>query len=240
EAAVHEFGWKDPVGRRMNYGYEETEGEKWEGTVIGVVRDFNVYSMHRKIEPLVMRLPWSDWPGNCVHVKISGPLHETIGRIEAKYNEILPDFLIDYHLIGELYDNQYQDEQKAFTSLQFGTWIIVIISCLGIFSLSIYMSIRRMKEFGIRKVLGATVGQITLLHVGHFLRIAVIANLVALPIAYWIMNRWLSEFAYHTNINAVLFIAVTTISFLLVIISAGYASLKAGVMNPVDVIRSQG
>src|SRR5688500_3209811 len=125
--------------------------------------------MHRKIEPLVMRLPWSDWPGNCVHIKISGPLRETIARIEKKYHEILPDFLIDYHLIGELYDNQYQNEQKAFTSLQFGTWIIVIISCVGIFSLSIYLSMRRMKEFGIRKVLGATVRQITFLHVGHFL-----------------------------------------------------------------------
>jgi putative ABC transport system permease protein len=239
EAAVREFGWKDPIGKKINYGYEETEGEKWEGTVIGVVKDFNVYSMHRKIEPLVMRLPWSDWPGQCVHVKISGPLHETIRRIEAKYKEILPDFLIDYSLVGELYDNQYQNEQKVFASLQFGTWIIVVISSIGIFSLSAYLSIRRMNEFGIRKVLGATVQQITFLHVGHFLRIAFIANLVGIPIAYWMMERWLAEFAYRTELDTGVFIGVMIISLLLVILSAGYSSWKAGVMNPVDVIKSQ-
>lgn len=239
EAAVREFGWENPIGKRISYGYEETEGEKWEGAIVGVVKDFNVYSMHRKIEPLVMRLPWSDWPGSCVHIKISGPIHETIARIEEKYHQILPDFLIDYHLIGELYDNQYQNERKAHASLKFGTWIIVLISCLGIFSLSVYMSIRRMKEFGIRKVLGATVHQIAFLHVSHFLKIAIVANIFSLPVSYLLMEKWLSEFAYRTELSALIFAGVTGISFLLVIVSAGYASVKAGVMNPVDVIRSE-
>ena len=239
ETAVREFGWKDPVGKKIKYGYEENEGEKWEGTVIGVVKDFNVYSMRRKIEPLVMRLPWSDWPGQCVHIKISGPLHETITRIEAKYKQVLPDFLIDYHLIGELYDNQYQNEQKAYTSLRLGTWTIVLISALGIFSLSAYMSVRRMKEFGIRKVLGATVRQITFLHVGYFFRIALVANAIALPIAWWLMKAWLSAFAYRTELDAIVFLSVMIISFLLVILSAGYSSWRAGVMNPVDVIKRE-
>jgi putative ABC transport system permease protein len=239
EAAVRAFGWKDPIGKRISYGYSEPEGEKWDGTVIGVVRDFNVYSMRQKIEPLVMRLPWSDWPGQCVHIKIRGPLQETITRIEAKYKQILPDFLIDYHLIGELYDNQYQDEQKAYASLRLGTWVIVLISALGIFSLSAYLSVRRMKEFGIRKVLGATVKQITWLHVGYFVRIAFFANLIALPISWWMVNAWLSEFAYRTPLNAIIFPGVMVISFLLVILSAGYSSWKAAGMNPVDVIKKE-
>ena len=239
ETAVREFGWDDPIGKKINYGYEKSDGEKWEGTVIGVVKDFNIYSMRKKIEPVVMRLPWSDWPGQCVHIRIRGPLDQTIARIKKKYEEILPDFLIDYHLIEDLYDNQYQNEKKAFTSLQMSTWIIVLISSLGIFSLSVYMSVRRMKEFGIRKVLGATVRQIAFLHVGHFLRIALIANLIALPIAWWMMKVWLEEFAYRTELNGVVFIGVMFTSFLLVIISAGYSSWRAGVMNPVDVIKSQ-
>ena len=239
ETAVREFGWDAPIGKRISYGHEQAEGENWDGTVIGVVKDFNNYSMHRKIEPLVMRLPWSDWPGQCVHIRISGQLDQTIARIKKKYEEILPDFLIDYHLVEDLYDNQYQNEKKAFTSLQLGTWIIVLISSLGIFSLSVYMSVRRMKEFGIRKVLGATVGQIAFLHVGNFLRIALIANLIALPMAYWMMKVWLEEFAYHTELNGIPCIGVTIISFLLVIISAGYSSWRAGNMNPVDVIKME-
>lgn len=241
KTAVREFGWDDPIGKRISYGYKETEGEgeKWEGTVIGVVKDFNVYSFHKKIEPLVMRLPWSVWLGNCVHVKITGPLNQTIASIKKKYEEILPGFLLDYSIIEDIYDNQYQGERKAFTTLQLSTWIIVLISSLGIFSLSIYMSARRMKEFGIRKILGATASQITFLHVSHFMKIALLANVIALPIAYWLMKEWLNEFAYRTDVSATLFLAVGMLSFLLVLISAGYSSWKSGRMNPIEIIKAE-
>lgn len=239
ETAVREFGWQDPIGKRISFGPEEKAGEKWEGTVVGVVKDFNVYSLHKKIEPLVMRLPWSDWPGNCVHIKINGPLDQTIASIKKKYEEILPGFLLDYSIIEDIYDNQYEGERKAFTTLQLSTWIIVLISSFGIFSLSIYMSARRMKEFGIRKVLGATANQITFLHVSHFMKIALLANVIALPIAYWSMKEWLNEFAYRTEVGSTLFLLVATISFLLVITSSGYSAWKAGKMNPVDVIKME-
>lgn len=239
ETAVREFGWDDPIGKKISYGYEESVGEKWEGSVVGVVKDFNVYSLHKKIEPLVMRLPWSDWPGSCVHIKINGPLHQTISSIKKKYEEILPGFLLDYSIIEEIYDNQYQGERKAFTTLQLSTWIIVLISSLGIFSLSIYMSARRMKEFGIRKVLGATANQITFLHVSHFMKIALLANAIALPITYWSMKEWLNEFAYRTDVSATIFLVVAVLSFLLVLISAGYSSWKSGRMNPVEVIKAE-
>jgi putative ABC transport system permease protein len=99
--------------------------------------------------------------------------------------------------------------------------------------------VRRMKEFGIRKVLGATVKQITWLHVGYFLRIALFANLIALPISWWMMNTWLSEFAYRTELNAAVFGGVMMISLLLVVLSSGYSAWKAGVMNPIDVIKRE-
>ncbi len=233
------FGWDDAIGKRIDYGYDETDGEKWEGTVVGVVKDFNVYSLHKKIEPLVMRLPWSDWPGQCIHIKINGPLDQTIASIKKKYEEILPDFILDYSVIEDLYNNQYQGETKAFAALQLSTWIIVLISSLGIFSLSIYMSAMRMKEFGIRKVLGATARQISLLHVSHFIKIAFLANVISLPIAYWLMKEWLDEFAYRTELSSLIFLSVVCISFTLVIFSAGYSAIKAGRMNPVDVIKIQ-
>lgn len=96
-----------------------------------------------------------------------------------------------------------------------------------------------MKEFGIRKVLGATSTQIATLHVNHFMKIALLANLIALPIVYWLMQEWLNGFAYRTQLSGIVFLAVTIISFVLVIVSAGYSSLKAGKMNPVEVIKIQ-
>ncbi len=239
ETAVREFGWDDPVGKRISYGYEETEEEKWEGTVVGVVKDFNVYSLHKKIAPLVMRLPWSDWPGSCVHIRIHGPLNETIARLKKKYAEILPGFTLHYSVVEDLYNNQYNSERKVYTTLQLSTWIIVAISCLGIFSLSLYLSLSRMKEFGIRKVLGATSSQITLLHTNKFLKLAWIANGLALPIAWVISHRWLEQFAYKIEVNGVIFVLVGLLSLVLVIFSAGYSAWKAGMMNPVEVIKSE-
>jgi putative ABC transport system permease protein len=239
ETAVREFGWKNPLGMRISTGFGDPSGEKWEGTIIGVVKDFNVYSLHKEIEPLVMRLPWSDWPGQCVHIKVNGPLDDTIALIKAKYEEVLPGFVLNYQLIENIYDSQYEDEQKAFTTLQISTWVIVLISSLGIFSLSVYISLSRMKEFGIRKVLGASSRQIASLHVGYFIKVALLANAIALPIVYWLMKEWLDGFAYRTELDGVVFFVVMLISLLLVIISAGYSSLKAGRMNPVEVIKIQ-
>ncbi|HEY5826413.1 MAG TPA: FtsX-like permease family protein, partial [Cyclobacteriaceae bacterium] len=237
ETAAKELGWSDPIGMRIAYGQREMEGEKWEGTVVGVMKDYNIYSMRRKIEPLVMRLPWSDWPGQCLYIKIKGPVNETLTSIRKRYEQVLPDFVAETHLIENLYDRQYDDEAKAFNVLQLATWIIVLISSLGIFSLSAYLSVTRMKEFGIRKVLGATIQQIAGLHVSYFLRIVLLSNIIALPVAYWVMSEWLDGFAYRTEFNTLIFLSVIGISFLLVIISAGYSAVKAGRMNPVDVIK---
>jgi putative ABC transport system permease protein len=239
ETAVREFGWKDPIGKRISYGYDEPEGEKWDGTIVGVVKDFNVYSLHRKIEPLVMRLPWSDWPGNCLHVRINGPFDETLARIKKKYEEILPGFILTYSVIDELYDNQYRNERRAFASLQLSTWVIVLISSLGIFSLSVYISMTRMKEFAIRKVLGATGGQITLLHAGKFIKVALVANAIALPAAWTLSRLWLEEFAYKTEVNNVAFLLVAMLSMVLVLISVGYSAWRSGRSNPIEVIKSE-
>jgi putative ABC transport system permease protein len=239
ETAVREFGWTDPIGKRMSYGAHDIEGEKWEGTVVGVVKDFNVYSLHKKIEPLVMRLPWSEWPGSCVHIRVNGPLEETIARIKKKFEEILPGYLLSYVVVDDLYHNQYQNERKAYTTLYVSTWIIVLISSLGIFSLSLYMSVTRMKEFGIRKVLGATASQITLLHAGKFVKIALIANAIALPFAYIITTSWLEQFAYKTTVSSLSFFIVGVFSLVLVLLSAGWSAWRSGKMNPIEVIKTE-
>jgi putative ABC transport system permease protein len=239
ETAAKELGWESPLGKRMKQGYADEDGKVMDGTVVGVVKDFNTLSLHKRIEPVIIRLQPDSWPGNSLNVKVQGLLSKTLPVITSTYEELMPGFLADARVVEDLYQRQYQDEDKAFASLQVGTLIIVLISALGIFSLSLYMSVKRMKEFGIRKVLGATVGQIATLHVNYFLRIVLTANIVALPVAYLLMKEWLDDFAYRTQVSSLLFLGVMSSSFLLAILSGGYSAWKAANMNPVDVIKIQ-
>lgn len=236
ETAVKELGWANPLGKRIKSGYAD---DAWEGTVVGVVRDFNTLSLHKKIEPVVLRLQYDSWPGNSLNIKVNGLPTTMLPAIISTYEKLMPGFLADARVVEDLFSRQYQQEEKAYASLQTGTVIVILISALGIFSLSLYMSVKRMKEFGIRKVLGATVSQIASLHVRYFLRIVLLSNLIAVPTAYWLMKAWLNDFAYRTDLSSLTFLVVMGFSFLLVIVSGGYSAWKAGRMNPLDVIKME-
>lgn len=235
ETAATELGLENPIGTRILTHPEEPG--KWEGTIVGVVNDINIASLHHKVQPLVMRLPWqNDYPEYFVYVRINGPAEAIIKSIKSKYNQLNPGYPLEIHFVDDFYNQEYDVENRAYASLQFGTMIIMLISSLGIFSLSIYFSIRRMKEFGIRKVLGASATQISMLHVSHFFRMAALSMLIALPVAYMMMNEWLMAFAYHVHQDMGIMILVLAITLCLIAVSAGYAAMRAGRMSPVDVI----
>jgi putative ABC transport system permease protein len=238
ETAAKDFGWINPLGKKMITGYDDGS-KRLEGTVIGVVKDFNTLSLHKKIEPVVLRLPYDSWPGNSLNVKFQGDVSEMLPIITATYEKLMPGFLADARVLEDLFKNQYKNENNAYAALQVSTLIIILISALGIFSLSLYMSVKRMREFGIRKVLGATSGQIAALHVSYFFRIGLLANIIALPVAYWLIREWLNNFAYQTEVSILIFLIVTVASFAVVILSGSYSAWKAGTMNPVDVIKIQ-
>src|SRR5260221_11597280 len=239
ETAAQEFGWKEPIGKRIKVHGADEKGVTWEGTVVGVVKDFNTQSLHNKIEPVVLRLPYDSWPGPWLNIRVNGLLGDRLPVILSTYEKLMPGFIAEYGIVNESYENNYRPEAKALAALQFGTAIIIFISAIGIFSISVYMSVKRMKEFGIRKVLGATIRQIAGLHIGYFLRIGLLANIIALPVSYWLMKEWLTRFAYKTELSGVMFFEVAGILFSLVIVSSGYSAWKAGTMNPVEVIKIQ-
>ncbi len=238
EAAVKELGWKEPVGKRI-YTHPEEKG-KWDGTVVGVVSDINISPLYEKVKPLVMRLPWTnEYPDHFIYVRYAGDAQSVIQSIEEEYKVIIPGYPLNWFHVDDLYTRSYEKENKAYASLQFATLIIVLISVLGIFSMAMYMSVRRMKEFGIRKVLGASVAQISMLHMNYFVQLALIACTVGLPIAYMLIGEWLTDFAYRVDLSYLPFLLVTLIFVLVVIMSAGYSAWKAGRMNPVDVIKME-
>ncbi|HTF20129.1 MAG TPA: FtsX-like permease family protein [Chryseolinea sp.] len=238
ETAARELGWDDPVGKRI-YTHPEEKG-KWEGTVVGVVADINISPLYHKVRPLVLRLPWqNEYPDAFIYVRYSGDPEDVAHEIEQRYKVAMPGYPLMLREVDELYNSAHRSEQKAFDSLKLGTLVIVFVAILGIFSMAAFMSAKRMKEFGIRKVLGASVQQIAGLNLQFFLRVALLANVLVLPVAYWIMAEWLTTFAYRTNITAVPFVAVSGISILLVIVAAGYSAWKSGTLNPVEVIKSE-
>ena len=132
ETAARELGWTNPVGKRILTHPEEPG--RWEGTVVGVVKDINISSLHEKIQPLVMRLPWqSDYPEYFVYVRLDGPAVETIKAIEQKYSELFPGYPMEYEYVDSFFNGRYQNENKAFGCLLFTTTIIVLVSFFGLF-----------------------------------------------------------------------------------------------------------
>lgn len=236
ETAARALGWNDPIGKRI-YTHPEDKG-KWDGTVVGVVKDVNISPLYDAVHPLVMRLPWQNqYPDNFVYIRYQGNEQTAIDVIGKTYKEVNPGYPFAFRFVDELYNHQHQKESKAFTSLQFSTYVIMIVSMCGIFSMAAFISMRRMKEFGIRKVLGATVPQIAGLHISYFIRLAVLACLVTLPISFYLTREWLNTFAYRIELTYTPFIFVVIVLAIVVIISGGYSAWKSGRMNPVDVIK---
>jgi putative ABC transport system permease protein len=238
ESAVKELGWKEPLGKRI-YTHPEEKG-KWDGTVVGVVSDINISPLYEKVKPLVMRLPWTNqYPDGFIYVRYTGDAKSVVKAMEEKYKNIMPGYPLNWWHVDQLYNRSHIKETKAFASLQFGTLVIVLISVLGIFSMAMYMSVKRMREFGIRKVLGASVTQISLLHINYFVRLSLIACLVALPIAFLLVSEWLTTFAYQVELSYLPFLLVTLTSVIVVVVSASYSAWKSGRMNPIDIIKME-
>jgi putative ABC transport system permease protein len=236
ETAARALGWEEPIGKRI-YTHPEEPGE-WDGTIVGVVPDINISALYEKVQPLVMRLPWQNgYPDAFVYIRYAGDEQAVIKSIETQYAEIMPGYPLQFLYVDTFYNSRHAKEAKAFTSLKFGTVVIVLVSLIGVFSLAAYISARRMREFGIRKVLGASGNQIAGLQFSFFVRIALISNLFALPVAYWLVGEWLAGFAYRIDLGIFPFVMVGAGVILLVLMSGSHAAFKAARMNPVDVIK---
>jgi len=235
---VKALGWKEPQGKRI-YTHPEEKG-KWDGTVVGVASDINISPLYDEVKPLVMRLPWTnEYPDGFIYVRYRGDAKAVIESIEEKYKTIMSGYPLNWFHVDDLYNRSHEKETKAFASLQFGTLVIVLISVLGIFSMAMYLSAKRMKEFGIRKVLGASVAQISMLHINYFVGLALAACLVALPVAFLLIDEWLTTFAYRAELSFLPFLLVALAAVIVVALSASYSAWKSGRMNPVDVIKME-
>ena len=233
QAAVRKYGWQDPVGKRVRFA-----GSEEDVYVIGVVDDIHINSLHRDYEPIVMLLPERE--GGKLYLRLKGEnLSETLDFIKSKWKEFDNRFPISIVFIDENFYKLHLADQKLSEIFRYCAGIAIFISCLGRLGLSSYTTSQRTKEIGVRKVLGASVFNITMLLSKDFVKLVFIANIIAWPIAYWIMKRWLEGFAFRADIGLQTFLVAALAAFVIAIVTVSFQSIKAGLANPVNSLRHE-
>jgi putative ABC transport system permease protein len=204
--------------------------------VIGVVRDFHARSLHTAIRPFVFRMykPWHQY----AFIKIDGSqIQGALASIEEAYKTYSPGIPFDYLFLDEVFSQQYTSEKQLGELFNGFSLLSVIIACLGLFGLASYTTEQKTKEIGIRKVLGASIPGIVAMTTREFLKWILVANLLAWPIAYFVMSKWLQDFAYKVNIGPLVFLLSAGLALIVAVLTVSYHSLKAALANPVDSLR---
>jgi putative ABC transport system permease protein len=230
EAAVKMLGVtnEDVLTRDFQYG-----GIK--GRVLGVVRDFHFESLHEEIIPMVFK-PSPFY--NRMSVKISGSdAQQAIAHLEKTWKEFLPHRPFEYSFLSQQYQQLYEAEQKQGQLFTLFSGLAIIIACLGLFGLATFNTLQRVKEIGIRKVLGASTTHILGILSKEIILLVLISNLIAWPVAWYFMDKWLGGFAYHVNLNIGIFALATVVALLIALLTVSSQTIKAALTNPSNTLR---
>jgi len=231
EAALKLTGLKDPVGKMFSIWNKE-------GRIIGIVKDFNYEKLSDQIKPLVMTYApgWYFSPYFLIRIStdnVSGTI-ENLRRAALKYD---PGYFFEYEFLDDAFEELYRSEEQLGTVFIYFAVLAIFISCLGLFGMASFMAEKRTKEIGIRKVLGATVPGIVLFLSREFMKWVLIANIIAWPIAYYAMNKWLQGFTYRTNLHIGIFAFSAFLALAIALITVSYQSVKAASSNPVEALK---
>ncbi|ULT27379.1 hypothetical protein KUH03_11880 [Sphingobacterium sp. E70] len=208
-----------------------------EGTVIGVVKDFNYLSLHRKIEPLALRLEPSS--SRYLTVNLQNVNQQTVARIGKLWAELAPHRPFLYSFLDDNFNRQYEADynfRRLFTAF---SSLALFIACLGLLGLVTYTAQQRTKEIGVRKVLGASIYNLVLLLSSDFIRLLVIALCIATPLSWIAMNKWLDNFAYHIEPKWWMFAFAGFTAVLIALVTVSFQTFKAAKANPVDSLRDE-
>ncbi|HTF28272.1 MAG TPA: FtsX-like permease family protein, partial [Flavitalea sp.] len=237
ETAARNMGWRNPaeaVGKTMSYG-----GKR--GPVIGVMHDFHFESMHQKIVPLLLCTA-NDRPGlyGDLSIRISGKnIGQTLAYLEKTYKKFVPETPFQFNFLDERFQMLYDSETRQGSIFAVFSGIAIFIACLGLFGLSAFAITQRMKEIGVRKVLGASVSSIVQLLSKDFLKLVGVAALIAFPVAWYAMYNWLEDFAYRVTIAWWIFLLAGIIAALIAVVTISLQAIKAALANPVKSLRSE-
>ena len=231
ETAVAAMRLKDPIGKRIRLWQTE-------GTITGVVRDFNFESMRNKIKPAIFYDHQKTY-GN-IYIKTTGKnIPKVIAATKDEWKRYNADFSFNYNFLDDKFKSLYESEERTGTLFNLFAGIAIFISCLGLFGLAAYTAQVRTKEIGVRKVLGASVPGIIQLLAKDFVKLILVAILIATPIAWYVMSAWLRDFAYKINISWSVFVIAGFGAIIIALITITFQSIKAAIANPVKSLRSE-
>jgi putative ABC transport system permease protein len=232
EAAVRDFGWESPIGKRLIWAGDKNK----KGFVVGVVKDFHYRSLHRPIEPLVLMLTEDPLSYMSIRVKTQNII-DTIQSLKKSWENCNPGHPFEFFFFDENYSKLYESEKRMGKVIQRFTLLAAFISCLGLFGLASYSAKQRTKEIGIRKVLGASIRRISFMLFKEYTKWIILANILAWPIAYYVMNRWLQNFAYRITVALWMFLLAGASAFIIAVGTVSYQAIKAARVNPTDSLR---
>ncbi|MBS1662555.1 MAG: ABC transporter permease [Bacteroidetes bacterium] len=231
ETAARLLGWtpQEAIGKRMFLG------DNRPGVVKGVVKDFNFASLHNAIKPLVL---FPDMRADRLLVRITGDhIPQTIAHLESTWKQVAPYMPFEYHFLDDDYNKVYASEQRLGKVMNLFSGIAIVLACLGLFGLSSYAAKQRVKEIGIRKVLGASLTNLAMLLSGGFIRLALIAILIAYPLAWWAMTKWLQGFVYRQRIDWGVFVLAGVMVLVVTLATVSIQAVKTALLNPVKNLK---
>ncbi len=235
ETLMHKLGIQNPadaIGKKIKFGWGDPS------YVIGVVQDFQSESKHKKRRACVLLYAPDNFYMTSVRIKPNA-LHQTIEHINKTWSSLFPKDVFEYEFIDEHIAKWYKQEAKVYTAFKLFSSLAILIGCLGLYGLVAFAAVQRTKEVGIRKVLGASLFDISALFAKEFIVLIALAFLVAVPVAYYFMHNWLENFAYHIGIGKGIFFIAVGISFVIAAFTISFQSIKAALANPVTSLRSE-
>ena len=233
QTLVRQMGWENPIGQRLPKGFRDA-------VVVGVVEDFHYYPLHRNIEPLVLHLPRHNHMSSIfeISVRMHGEnIPATISLVEETWKNVSGGIPFTYQFLDNKVAAQYANEQRWRGVVQHSSVLSFLITCLGLLGLTSLTVAKRTREIGIRKVLGATAPNIVNMISREFIVLVVLALIVAVPLTWIVMNRWLDNFAYRTEISTWTILIAGVIALSITLLTVSFQAVKAALANPVESIR---
>ncbi|HEY1871115.1 MAG TPA: ABC transporter permease [Chitinophagaceae bacterium] len=232
ESALKVMGFKNPIGQMI---YDDPIN--WH--VVGVIKDFILESPYEPIKPFMVKGP--KYGGSTIHIKLNSTnsTSQNLATIEKIFKRYNPAYPFEFNFIDEEYAQKFADEKLTGTLASLFAALTILISCLGLFGLAAYMAANRIKEIGVRKVLGASAANITALLSKDFIRLVAIAILIASPLAWWAMNKWLRGYDYRISVSVWIFIAAGSLAIFIALITVSFQAIKAAIANPVKSLRTE-
>lgn len=239
-SAAYKLGWKDPIGKELTLRFYVTDLVEKKGQVIGMVEDFQYHSLHESIDPVLIQVYSSTFYHDYLAVRLgTGDVAKTLGELESKWASFSPDRPFEYFFLNETFDAMYRSEQRLSQVFNAFAVIAILIACLGLFGLASYSTELRIKEIGIRKVLGANVTDILGLLSKDFLKPVLIGFLLAVPLAMYLIRQWLNNFAEQIDVGFGMYFFAGIMAVAVGIIAVSYQTVRAALTNPINSLRSE-